>query len=81
MHTPGKSAVPVPNEGWGEQGKDICETAGMPLEKQLPRTLQSSKLSLLAFAMREDGDDVGILTPRQAKITPPVLQWVNSPRD
>lgn len=68
MHTPGKSAVP--NEGWGEQGKGICEIAGMPLEKWLPWTLQSSKFSSLAFAMREDGDDVGILTLRQAKITP-----------
>lgn len=45
----------------------------MPLEKWLPWTLQSSKLSSLAFErrlVREDGDDVGILTLRQAKITP-----------
>lgn len=33
MLSPGKSALPVPNEGWGEQGKDFCETAGIPLQK------------------------------------------------
>lgn len=43
MRSPGKSALLVPNEGGGEQGKDICEAAGIPLQRQLPLGLSAAR--------------------------------------